>query len=44
MNGPKQFNHVEGILAGQPIELTDFQLFMALISMDFTKGQWCQAF
>ncbi|MFJ6204219.1 terminase large subunit [Bacillus pumilus] len=33
----KQFNHVEGILAGKPIELTDFQLFMAANIYGFYK-------
>ncbi|MBR0581157.1 terminase large subunit [Bacillus altitudinis] len=33
----KQFNHVEGILAGKPIELTDFQLFIAANIYGFYK-------
>ncbi|PCK17806.1 terminase, partial [Bacillus pumilus] len=35
----KQFNHVEGILAGKPIELTDFQLFMAANIYGFYKKE-----
>ncbi|WP_260864933.1 terminase large subunit domain-containing protein, partial [Bacillus pumilus] len=33
----KQFHHVEGVLAGKPIELTDFQLFMAANIYGFYK-------
>ncbi|UNY48466.1 terminase large subunit [Bacillus phage rho14] len=35
----RQFNHVEGILAGQPIELTDFQLFIAANIYGFYKKE-----
>ncbi|WP_111292186.1 terminase large subunit [Bacillus safensis] len=35
----KQFNHVEGILAGKPIELTDFQLFIAANIYGFYKKE-----
>ncbi|MYL41814.1 terminase large subunit [Virgibacillus salexigens] len=32
-----EYKHVEGILAGQPIELTDFQLFLAVNILCFKK-------
>ncbi|MGG4030964.1 terminase TerL endonuclease subunit [Bacillus subtilis] len=35
----RQFRHVEGILAGQPIELTDFQLFIAANIYGFYKKE-----
>ncbi|MFP5180144.1 terminase large subunit [Bacillus altitudinis] len=35
----KQFNHVEGILAGKPIELTDFQLFIVANIYGFYKKE-----
>ncbi|MEK4966334.1 terminase TerL endonuclease subunit [Cytobacillus sp. FSL R7-0696] len=33
----KEFRHVEGILAGEPIELTDFQLYLAVNILCFKK-------
>lgn len=33
----KEFKHVEGILAGEPIELTDFQLFVGTNILCFKK-------
>ncbi|MGO4964675.1 terminase large subunit domain-containing protein [Bacillus paralicheniformis] len=35
----RQFRHVEGILAGEPIELTDFQLFIAANVYGFFKKE-----
>lgn len=35
----KQFNHVEGVLAGKTIELTDFQLFIAANIYGFYKKE-----
>jgi len=32
-----EFKHVEGILAGEPIELVDFQLFLAVSILCFKK-------
>lgn len=33
----REFNHVEGVLAGQPVELTDFQLFISVNIFCFKK-------
>ena len=33
----KEFKHVEGILAGESVELTDFQLFLAANIFGFKK-------
>jgi len=35
----RQFRHVEGILAGEPIELTDFKLFIAANVYGFFKKE-----
>ncbi|WP_233099741.1 hypothetical protein [Bacillus velezensis] len=40
----RQFNHVEGILAGQPIELTDFQLLLRPTYTDFIKENGARRF
>ncbi len=33
----REFKHVEGILAGEPVELTDFQLFLSANIFGFKK-------
>jgi phage terminase large subunit-like protein len=33
----REFNHVEGVLAGEPVELTDFQLFISVNIFCFKK-------
>lgn len=35
----REFEHTEGVLAGQPIELTDFQLFLAANLLGFKKKE-----